>query len=77
MVLTRVSVTCRAVARLRSLSVWILDVVAIVLALAAGALAVVALRRQAAYRRTPGTDALPQDVTGLRQEVAEIGRAHV
>jgi len=52
--------------------VWILDVVAIVLALAAGALAVVALRRQAAYRRAPGTDALPQDVTGLRQEVAAL-----
>jgi hypothetical protein len=52
--------------------VWILGVVAIVLALAAGALAVVALRRQAAYRRTPGTDALPEDVTGLRQEVAAL-----
>ncbi len=51
---------------------WILGVVAIVLALAAGALAVVALRRQAAYRRTPGTDALPEDVTGLRQEVAAL-----
>jgi hypothetical protein len=52
--------------------VWILDVVAIVLALAAGTLAVVALRRQAAYCRLPGTDALPQDVTGLRQEVAAL-----
>jgi hypothetical protein len=52
--------------------VWILGVVAIVVALAAGALAVIALRRQAAYRRLPGTDALPEDVTGLRQEVAAL-----
>jgi len=52
--------------------VWILDVVAIVVALAAGALAVVALRRQAASRRTPGVEALPEDVTGLRQEVAAL-----
>ena len=51
---------------------WILDVVAIVLAVAAGGLAVVALRRQAAYRRGSGTDALPEDVTGLRQEVAAL-----
>lgn len=51
---------------------WILDVVALLVALAAGALAVVALRRQAAYRRTPGHEALPQDVTGLRQEVAAL-----
>ena len=51
---------------------WILDVVAIVVALAAGALAVIALRRQAAYRRLPGTEALPEDVTGLRQEVAAL-----
>jgi hypothetical protein len=71
-VLTRVSVTCRRPPRLRSLSVWILGVVAIVVALAAGALAVIALRRQAAYRRLPGTEALPEDVTGLRQEVAAL-----
>lgn len=51
---------------------WILGVVAIALAFAAGALAVVALRRQAAYRRAPGPDALPEDVTGLRQEVAAL-----
>ena len=51
---------------------WILDVIAIVVALAAGALAVIALRRQAAYRRLPGTEALPEDVTGLRQEVAAL-----
>ena len=52
---------------------WILDVVAIVVALAAGALAVVTLRRQAAYRRSPGSsDALPEDVLGLRQEVAAL-----
>src|SRR5215218_6564491 len=40
--------------------------------MAAGALAVVALRRQAAYRRTPGTEALPEDVIGLRREVAAL-----
>ena len=51
---------------------WILDLVAIAVAIAAGALAVVALRRQAAYRRLPGTEALPEDVTGLRQEVAAL-----
>jgi hypothetical protein len=52
--------------------VWILDVVAILVALAAGALAVVALRRQASYRHAPGADALPEDVHGLRQEVAAL-----
>jgi hypothetical protein len=52
--------------------VWILDVVAIVLALGAAALAVLALRRQAAYRGTPGGEALPEDVQGLRQEVAAL-----
>jgi len=40
-------------------------------ALAAAGLAVVALRRQAT-RRTPGGDALPEDVHGLRQEVAAL-----
>jgi hypothetical protein len=72
LVLTRVSVTCRRTPPLGSFSVWILDVVAIVLALAAGTLAVVALRRQAAHRRPPGTEALPEDVVGLRQEVAAL-----
>jgi len=52
--------------------VWILDVVTLVVALAAGALAVVALRRQTVARRTPGVDALPEDVLGLRQEVAAL-----
>lgn len=51
---------------------WILDVVALVVALAAGVLAVVALRRQAAARRRSATDALPEDVLGLRQEVAAL-----
>ena len=72
LVLTRVSVTCRRGPRLGSFSVWILDVVALLVALAAGALAVIALRRQVAYRRTPGPEALPEDVTGLRQEVAAL-----
>jgi hypothetical protein len=52
--------------------VWILDVVAIVVALVAAALAVVALRRQTAYRRRSGSEALPEDVHGLRQEVAAL-----
>jgi hypothetical protein len=52
--------------------VWILDVVTLLVALAAGALAVIALRRQAASRRTAGADALPEDVLGLRQEVAAL-----
>ena len=51
---------------------WIIDVVALVVALAAGGLAVVALRRQTAARRTPGADAVPEDVQGLRQEVAAL-----
>ena len=51
---------------------WILDVVTLVVALAAAALAVVALRRQAGPRRTAGADALPEDVLGLRQEVAAL-----
>jgi hypothetical protein len=52
--------------------VWILDVVALVVSLGAGGLAVLALRRQASYRRVPSADALPEDVTGLRQEVAAL-----
>jgi len=52
--------------------VWILDVVTLLVALAAGALAVLALRRQAASRRTTGVEALPEDVLGLRQEVAAL-----
>ena len=51
---------------------WILDVVTLLVALAAAGLAVVALRRQAAVRRGPGIDALPEDVHGLRQEVAAL-----
>jgi hypothetical protein len=58
--------------RLGSLNVWILDVVALVVAVLAGALSVLALRRQAAGRRGSGADALPQDVHGLRQEVAAL-----
>jgi hypothetical protein len=52
--------------------VWILDVVTLVVAVAAAGLAVVTLRRQAGPRRTPGVDALPEDVLGLRQEVAAL-----
>ena len=51
---------------------WILDVVTLVVAVAAAGLAVVALRRQAAPRHTTGADALPEDVLGLRQEVAAL-----
>ena len=70
--LTRVSVTCRGHPRLRSFSVWILGVITLLIALGAAALAVVALRRQAAGRRAGATDALPEDVYGLRQEVAAL-----
>jgi hypothetical protein len=52
--------------------VWILDIVTFLVALAAATLAIVALRRQAAGRRTAGGDALPEDVHGLRQEVAAL-----
>ncbi len=51
---------------------WILDVVALLVSVVAAALAVVALRRQARSRRTPGGEALPEDVHGLRQEVAAL-----
>ncbi len=51
---------------------WILDVVTLLVALTAAGLAVVALRRQAAAHRGPGTDGLPEDVHGLRQEVAAL-----
>ena len=51
---------------------WILDVVTLLVALAAAALAVLALRRQAGSRRASGSDALPEDVHGLRQEVAAL-----
>jgi hypothetical protein len=75
LLLTRASVTRRRDPRLGSLSVWILDVVAIVaivVALGAAGLAVVALRRQRSYAGVPGAEALPQDVRGLRQEVAAL-----
>jgi hypothetical protein len=52
--------------------VWILGVVALVVAVVAATLAVVALRRQLAYHGVPGADALPADVQGLRQEVAAL-----
>ena len=51
---------------------WILDVVTLVVAVAAAGVAVVALRRQAGPRRTTGAEALPEDVLGLRQEVAAL-----
>jgi hypothetical protein len=52
--------------------VWILDVITLLVALAAAALAVLALRRQAGSRRSIGSEALPEDVHGLRQEVAAL-----
>jgi hypothetical protein len=51
--------------------VWIIAVVALVVALGAAVAAAVALRRQS-VRRVPGVDALPEDVLGLRQEVAAL-----
>ena len=50
----------------------VLSVVALLLAALAAALAVVGLRRQGAARRRIGADALPEDVHGLRQEVAAL-----
>jgi len=58
--------------RLRSLSVWILNVVALVASLGAIAVLAVVLRRQRAAAEVPGTQALPEDVQGLRQEVAAL-----
>jgi len=52
--------------------VWILASIALLLALAALAFSVLALRRLSDSRRQVGADALPQDVYGLRQEVAAL-----
>jgi hypothetical protein len=55
--------------------VWILGVLALVVALVAAALALVTLRRQQAYAAAAGGlagGALPEDVQGLRQEVAAL-----
>ena len=50
----------------------VLGALALPVALAALALAVVGLRRQGSSRRHPGAEALPEDVHGLRQEVAAL-----
>ncbi|WP_435741866.1 DUF4446 family protein [Nocardioides sp. SYSU DS0663] len=50
----------------------VLSLLVAVVAVAAAVLAVVALRRTAPARRTPPADALPEDVQGLRQEVAAL-----
>ncbi|WP_244246790.1 DUF4446 family protein [Nocardioides euryhalodurans] len=52
---------------------WILSVAALVVALLTLVLAVVALRRTQ-RSRGGGADALPEDVRGLRQEVAALKR---
>jgi hypothetical protein len=49
-----------------------LDVVAVVLAAVACALAALALRRTASRAGADDVDALPEDVHGLRQEVAAL-----
>jgi Protein of unknown function (DUF4446) len=49
-----------------------LDVVAVVLAAVACALAALALRRTTTPTGAEGVDALPEDVHGLRQEVAAL-----
>ena len=49
-----------------------LDVVAVVLAAVACALAALALRRTTTPTGGEGVDALPEDVHGLRQEVAAL-----
>ena len=50
----------------------ILDLIALALAAIAVVFSVVALRRLGATRRRSGADALPEDVHGLRQEVAAL-----
>ncbi len=50
----------------------VLAALALVLALVAVAFSVISLRRQASARRRLGVDALPEDVHGLRQEVAAL-----
>ncbi len=50
----------------------VLAVLALVLALVAVVFSVISLRRQASARRRLGVDALPEDVHGLRQEVAAL-----
>jgi len=52
----------------------VLDVIALALAALAFLFAVIALRRLGATRRRAGADALPEDVHGLRQEVAALKR---
>ena len=51
---------------------WIVAVLALVLAVLALGLTLVDLRRRQVARRSLGVDALPQDVHGLRQEVAAL-----
>ena len=50
----------------------ILELLALALAATAVLFSVVALRRLGATRRRSGADALPEDVHGLRQEVAAL-----
>ena len=50
----------------------VLAVLSLLVALVAVAFAVLALRRTAAGRRSAPVDALPEDVHGLRQEVAAL-----
>jgi hypothetical protein len=53
--------------------VWIVAVVALLIALASLTFSVIALRRGARWRGAgDGPDALPEDVHGLRQEVAAL-----
>jgi len=52
--------------------VLILAILALLVALAALVVSVLALRRLTATRRRAGADALPEDVYGLRQEVAAL-----
>jgi hypothetical protein len=52
--------------------VEVLTVVALLVAVVAAALALMALRRTAAPRRAASLDDLPEDVLGLRQEVAAL-----
>ena len=51
---------------------WVLAGAALLLSLLAAALAVTSLRRTTTARRRTDPDALPEDVHGLRQEVAAL-----
>lgn len=54
---------------------WFVVVLSLLVAVVSVAFSVVALRRTRDARQLVGVDALPEDVTGLRQEVAALRQA--